>query len=306
MPEYTPTDTLRGELASFAPKTPDGWGVGSLVLEDGGRATVTGRFVGCRIGDSLACSGYWQESSYGRQFRVLGCTATDPQSADAICAWFVRALPDIGAARARAIVARWGVGAELWAVLEHEPEKLTAVAGITAARAERIGAAYCEQQADRAAMVTLYGWGLTYTQIGRCVAEYETLTGTIAAIRADPYQLIGTIHGIGFKRADALALRMGVATDSPHRIMAGIRHVLGENAQMHGHCFLPSGALVRMTAALLSVNGADVVPMLGRAGVVLRDDRAYLRHLHRAEVDAASTLLQLCARARTWAAAVAS
>jgi exodeoxyribonuclease V alpha subunit len=218
----------------------------------------------------------------------------------------VRALPDIGAARARDIVTRYGHGAQLWATLEHSPESLTDIPGITAARAERIGAAYREQQADRAALVTLYGWGLTYTQIGRCVAEYETLTGTIAAIRADPYQLIDTIHGVGFKRADALALRIGLATDSPHRIMAALRYVLYDSAQIHGHCYLPSGALVRITAALLSLPGGDIVPLLGRAGIVLRDDRAYLRHLHRAETDAARTLLQLCARARNWAAAVAS
>jgi exodeoxyribonuclease V alpha subunit len=306
MPITTPHDTLRGELLSFAPKTPDGWGVGVLAVADGKRATVTGRFVGCSVGDSLECSGQWQDTAYGRQFRVTACTTTDPQSADAVCAWLCRALPDIGQARARDVVARYGHGDQLWATLEHAPESLTEIAGITAPRAERIGAAYREQRADRAALVTLYGWGLTYTQIGRCVAEYDTLTGTIAAIRADPYQLIDTIHGVGFRRADALALRIGLATDSPYRIMAALRHVLYDSAQTHGHCYLPSGALVRMTAALLALPGSAVAPMLGRAGVVLRDDRAYLRHLHRAETDAAATLLQLCARARTWTAAVAS
>jgi hypothetical protein len=153
MPITTPHDTLRGELLSFAPKTPDGWGVGVLAVADGKRATVTGRFVGCSVGDSLECSGQWQDTAYGRQFRVTACTTTDPQSADAVCAWLCRALPDIGQARARDVVARYGHGDQLWATLEHAPESLTEIAGITAPRAERIGAAYREQRADRAALV---------------------------------------------------------------------------------------------------------------------------------------------------------
>jgi len=43
------------------------------------------------------------------------------------------------------------------------------------------------------------------------------------------------IHGIGFKTADAIAERLGIARDALIRAQAGVRHVLQEIAG-GGHC----------------------------------------------------------------------
>lgn len=53
----------------------------------------------------------------------------------------------------------------------------------------------------------------------------------------------GMVKGIGFKTADALAMKLGIAPDSLIRAQAGVRHVLQEIAD-DGHCAAPWDTLI--------------------------------------------------------------
>jgi exodeoxyribonuclease V alpha subunit len=56
-------------------------------------------------------------------------------------------------------------------------------------------------------------------------------------LRADPYQL-QELHGVGFLKADAAALAIGIAKDAPARLNAAAGYVLA-NAEQEGHTGLP-------------------------------------------------------------------
>ena len=73
----------------------------------------------------------------------------------------------------------------------------------------------------------------------------------------NPYKLAEDITGIGFKIADAIALKAGFYQDSEYRIKAGILYVLQQSGS-NGHCYLPENELVEETAYLLGIEKENV------------------------------------------------
>ena len=59
----------------------------------------------------------------------------------------------------------------------------------------------------------------------------------IEYVNEDPYRLANDFYGIGFFSADKVAQSIGLASDSPQRIMAAIKHVLAASREF-GHCYL--------------------------------------------------------------------
>ena len=60
------------------------------------------------------------------------------------------------------------------------------------------------------------------------------------------------IFGIGFKTADKIAQNMGIESNSPYRVEAGIKYKILENAG-YGHSFVPMKELIFETAKMLEL-----------------------------------------------------
>jgi hypothetical protein len=106
------------------------------------------------------------------------------------------------------------------------------VKGIGPKRLALIREGWKESMGVRSIMVFLQSYGIGTS---RAIRIYKTYGDTaIDQVRANPYQLSTDIWGIGFKIADELALKIGIARDAPKRIQAAVRHVLQE-ASGQGH-----------------------------------------------------------------------
>src|SRR5256885_8800424 len=68
----------------------------------------------------------------------------------------------------------------------------------------------------------------------------------------NPYRLARDIRGIGFKTADAIAMKLGIDKTAMVRVRAGISYALTE-AMDEGHCGLPTEELVPLAVELLEV-----------------------------------------------------
>jgi ATP-dependent exoDNAse (exonuclease V) alpha subunit len=68
----------------------------------------------------------------------------------------------------------------------------------------------------------------------------------------NPYRLARDIRGIGFKTADAIAMRLGIAKTAMVRVRAGISYALTA-AMDEGHCGLPAAELVPLAVELRKV-----------------------------------------------------
>ena len=71
----------------------------------------------------------------------------------------------------------------------------------------------------------------------------------------NPYRLARDIRGIGFKTADAIAMKLGIEKAAMVRVRAGISYALTE-AMEEGHCGLPTDELVPLAEKLLEVAAA--------------------------------------------------
>jgi exodeoxyribonuclease V alpha subunit len=123
----------------------------------------------------------------------------------------------------------------------------------------------------------------------------------------NPYRLARDIRGIGFKTADAIAMKLGVDKTAMIRVRAGISYALTE-AMDEGHCGLPTGELVPLAEKLLEVPQDLIRTALDLEladGTVIADtvgDKrcVFLAGLYRAERGIAERLLQLGNGRLTW------
>jgi exodeoxyribonuclease V alpha subunit len=286
------TVALKGEVHTWR-EVREGWGYGELRV-DGEYVACTGKLL-ARIGDTVDVRGRWVESErFGKQFKVTQCTVARPESTDGIVAWLASTLPDVGETRARALVDRFGK--RLWDVIEHRPDELGAVSGITPARIAAICVAYVKHRDDRDDMIKLRGWGLTDNQITKCLQAWGTIRAVVDRVHSNPYELCLYVYGFGFLRADKVAAKAGVSHEAPARIAAGVEHVLDEAAGA-GHCFMSGAALQKIAAKLLQVDpslvGTAIIAAAAGGRVVRRGWRVFPRRLDDAEARCAAALTRM-------------
>lgn len=292
---------IRGTVTQVLFENRDsGWAVVRLEPEEGGTTTVVGPLAPVFPGESLQIEGEWQDDPrYGRQFRARGAAPVQPQSEAGVLRYLASGvLPGVGAELARRLVDRFG--ADVLRVLDEEPERLLTIRGIGGKRLADIRQAWVERSAERQARIFLQGHGLGPALAERILRAWGE--ETVARVKREPYELIREVRGVGFRTADGLALRLGVAVDDPQRVGAGIRHRLREAAES-GHCFLPAGRLVREAARLLELESSDLVGAradeliaereIVREEVADGEPRIYLTWLHGAESRVARRLALL-------------
>ena len=190
------------------------------------------------------------------------------------------------------------LGEKVFDIIEAEPDRLREVTGIGAVRAKRITAAWAEQKIVREIMVFLHSNGVG---TARAVRIYKTYgADAVQVMTENPYRLARDIRGIGFKTADAIAMKLGIAKTAMIRVRAGISYALTE-AMDDGHCGLPTDQLVPLAEELLEVPKELIRSALELElgeGTVIADSVAqtpciFLAGLYRAEQVIAGRLIQL-------------
>lgn len=183
-------------------------------------------------------------------------------------------------------------------VIEQTPERLLDLPGIGKKRQQRVTSAWSEQKVIRAIMVFLQSHGVGTS---RSVRIYKTYgEEAIDKVRENPYRLALDIHGIGFKTADTLAQKLGIAPDSLIRAQAGVRYVLQEWSS-DGHCAAIRPTLCEMAVKLLEIPAPIIDDAITAelaegnliAESIVPHEAIFLTPLHRAEVGCATHLSRL-------------
>ncbi len=151
-------------------------------------------------------------------------------------------------------------GEAVFDLIEQEPGRLREVTGIGAKRAARIVAGWADQKAIREIMLFLHANGVGTSRAVRIFKTYGQ--EAIALITENPYRLARDIRGIGFRTADQVAAKLGIAKEAMIRVRAGLSFGLAE-ATGQGHCGLPVAELVRSTAELIEVETGLIETALG-------------------------------------------
>jgi exodeoxyribonuclease V alpha subunit len=257
---------------------------------------VIGHAPAIGAGEWVVATGLWfTDRQHGLQFKAETLKVTPPTGVEGIEKYLASGyMRGIGPAMAKRIVAKFGEGT--FDIIEAEPDRLKEVAGIGPTRATRIVSGWAEQKAVREIMLFLHAHGVGTARAVRIFKTYGH--EAISVMTEDPYRLARDIRGIGFKTADAIAMKLGLTKDARQRLRAGISFAL-QTATDEGHCALPVADLVKLATELLGVEAPLIRSALLdvlETGEVVQDiigDKAciFLAGLHAAERVVAERLL---------------
>ena len=212
--------------------------------------TVVGHAATIAAGEWITASGEWiNDHTHGQQFKSRFMRTSAPTSIDGIEKYLGSGMiRGIGPVYAKKLVQAFGE--KVFDTIEAEPDRLREVTGIGPVRAKRITDGWAEQKIVREIMVFLHSHGVG---TARAVRIYKTYgADAIQVMTENPYRLARDIRGIGFKTADAIAMKLGIEKTAMIRIRAGISYALTE-AMDEGHCGLPTEELAPLAVELLEV-----------------------------------------------------
>ena len=216
---------------------------------------VIGHAPAIGAGEWITATGIWfSDRQHGLQFKADTLKATPPTGVEGIEKYLASGyMRGIGPAMAKRIVALFGEAT--FEIIEANPERLKEVGGIGPKRADRIVKGWAEQQAVREIMIFLHANGVGTARAVRIFKTYGQ--ESIKVMTEDPYRLARDIRGIGFRTADAIAMKLGLEKEAPQRLRAGVSFAL-QTAMDEGHCGLPTERLAVLAQKLLEVD-ADLV-----------------------------------------------
>jgi exodeoxyribonuclease V alpha subunit len=252
-------------------------------IESGEGFALIGPVAHLSAGDRAEVSGDWEtHSRYGRQLKARGALPLDPADRKGRVA-YLTTLRHIGPTRAERLVDEHGEGV-LGAIAADPVGVFASLRGVSANQAEAAAQSWHASRAIRDLHVQLAPHGLAHL-----AAPIHRRFGdrSMAILHEDPYRLT-EVEGVGFVRADRIALAADVPPESSRRAQAAAVFAIAE-AEQEGHSFLPLDELTRRTAKLIGL-APDPDVLVGARGLLLDEGRAYRELTHASELAVAETL----------------
>lgn len=263
--------------------------------------TLIGYFPDAHVGMSFSATGEWRNNrKYGKEFKSSMIEKKMPTDEDGIVEYLSSGyIKGIGLATARAIVAAFGK--DTFDIIDNTPEKLLDVKGVGKKTLERILPQIKEQNNMRAALLFLKKYDITDGLAAKIFQAYGDKT--IEMITDNPYCLADDIDGIGFRRADEIAIKMGTDYYGKKRIQTGLRYVLNQGI-MDKDTYLPENDLLKLCSGpdILNIQKDCVKEVLDGMdegdGIVNEDGRVYLKWIWEIENNVASSIVSRVCRKR--------
>jgi exodeoxyribonuclease V alpha subunit len=262
----------------------DGYAVLEVEDVDSGEGfALVGPVAHLGEGDRAEVSGDWQtHNRYGRQLRAQGALPLDPADREGQVA-YLTSLRHIGPARAERLVDEHGEA--VLAKIAADPHRIfRALRGVSEDQAAAAADSWHASRAVRDLHVQLAPHGLAHlaTPIH---ARYGERSMTV--LHEDPYRLT-EVEGVGFARADRIALAADVPPESSRRAQAAAVFALAE-AEQQGNSYLPLHELTRRTARLIGL-AADPEVLIEARGLAVDEERVYRELTLASELAVAATL----------------
>jgi exodeoxyribonuclease V alpha subunit len=256
---------------------------------------AVGSMAAVNVGSVLLLSGEWKmDGKFGRQFSVSEWEEKLPATVMGIERYLGSGMiKGIGPKFARRIVEKFGT--DTLDVIERTPDRLIEVGGIGQRRVTAIKKAWEDQKEVKNIMLFLQEHQVSTTH---AVKIFKTYGGeSISVVKENPYRLADDIWGIGFKTADAIAMKMGFAQDGAYRCRSGLLYVLNEFAN-DGHCYAPREELLEKAVAMLEIGKEKLSQTVDRMCVdkdlhLEEPDKLYLMPFYHSEKGVAQSLRAL-------------
>ena len=241
---------LEGEVENIVFRNDEN-GYTVLEIADGEeQLTAVGVMPPVSAGDKVIMTGWFSEHKiYGKQFSARTCEISRPsESADILRYLSSGAVRGIGPSTARRLVEQFGDST--LDVMEHQPERVAQLKGVSAEKAQDFAAQLKANAGIRTLMLYLGEYGIPNTAAIKIFNVFGT--SSVERIKENPYCLCQGDWGVSFERADFIAKKEKLPADSEVRVGAGLSYILRHN-EGNGHTCLPKDKLTKLAAEFLNV-----------------------------------------------------
>ncbi len=216
-----------------------------LIKTEKGEIKASGEIDFLNEGEYVFLKGRWKQGKYGREFVVEAVEKSEmrPSGIEKLLA--SSGIKGIGKVTARKIVKTFGDKA-LNVILD-TPENLIEVRGISRRKAKAIQDYFMKMGRKRDALLFLSEFSIPMRIARKIVETYGEETENI--IRKNPYSLSVEFKGIGFRKADEVARRLGIALNSRERAEAAMLYCLEKEAS-NGDTYMEEEKLIDRLSSL--------------------------------------------------------
>ncbi|HBW12787.1 MAG TPA: ATP-dependent RecD-like DNA helicase [Proteiniclasticum sp.] len=217
--------------------------------------TALGTFPYISVGQTLVLHGESVlHATFGKQFKCESYEEVVPSTMAGIEKYLSSgAVAGIGPITAKKLVEKFG--AEIFSIIENEPEKLKELDGIGDKKVRLIYESYIKGREVKNIMVFLQSYGVTPKQALKIYRVFGN--ESVAKVKENPYILSDEVPSIGFKTADKIARNLGITLDSPFRIQSGIKYIINEYCAQ-GSTFIPKEMLLEKGQSILEVRREEL------------------------------------------------
>lgn len=211
--------------------------------------TISGYFADLEVGTSYTFNGSMKlNTKYGYSFVVETYERILPTSKEGIVSFLSSdAFKGIGRKTAQTIVD--ALGEEAINLILEDKNILNKVPSLNERKREIIYDSLVANRDIENTLVTLYSYGLTPKMAMRIYKFYEQYT--LDVVKTTPYKLIEDVEGIGFNRADKIALKSGIHPKSEMRVESCLLYCLQEEANETGNTYMYKSDLISRTISYL-------------------------------------------------------
>lgn len=196
----------------------------------------------------IEMDGEWKDGKYGLQLQVDHWQEIVPPTLEGVRNYLASGLlKGIGEKTADAIIEKFGINA--LEILEHQPDRLLEIRGITKERLAEIKDAYAETSRMRVLMTLLAPFKVTPTTAQKIYQHFGPACADI--VRQSPFNLC-QVPGFGFKRIDAIVQKSGGDLRDPKRVHGALFYALEDARTKDGHLYLEAESLLKAAMQLLN------------------------------------------------------
>lgn len=308
MVEYENEDYIVGELqALFFENNENFYKVMLVEIEEtntqyeGDEIVITGNFGGIKEGVPYRFIGALVDHpKYGEQFRSDRYKQETPSSKAALISYLSGPqFTGIGRVTAESIVDN--LGERTIEKIMEEPECLDNIEHVTKRRKNKIIEVLEEEQGMDHIILKLNKIGLSNRMAYEIYGKYKD--ETLDVINTNPYKLIENIPNLGFGRADDMAESLGIESDSPSRIQAGIYYAVYTLTFRDGHTHITKDSVLTECREVLEKSRSFLIDtslmeeaienLVSEDQLRIEEDKVYLPYLYESEWNIAMNLKEI-------------
>jgi len=201
------------------------------------------------VGEEIELIGDWAtHKTYGIQFEFESLSLNQNE----LLFFFSKIVKGLGKTLAKKILDRYTED-EIYDILDNNPKELLKIQGIKEKKLAQIVNSWNKYKHLRELSKFLGELELSVNLINKIYQELGEIENLAQKIQTNPY-ILTKVSGIGFKRADIIAQKLGIEKENIFRIETGILYVIDEFFNNEGNSSIEKEKLIEISKELLEVD----------------------------------------------------